>query len=111
MVCNTKTQSEDGTTTWKYKKAFETLDEAISEAKKRNASERQIIKLVGYKCTYCCKYHIGRNGTKLTEKDKDKYRKELGIGLKIVGKIDLETLQPTSKVKVVGWIDLSKIKY
>ena len=111
MICNTKTQSEDGTTTWKYKKAFETLDEAIAEAKKQNASVKQDIKLVGYKCTYCHKYHIGRNGKRLTPKEKEKYRKELGIGIKILGKIDLDTLQPTSKVKVVGWIDLSKIKY
>jgi hypothetical protein len=111
MNCNTKIISSDGTESWKYKAVFNTLDEAIAEAKKRNASIRQTIKLVGYKCTYCHKYHIGRNGKRLTEKEKEKYRKELGIGLKILGKINLEPNQSTSNLKVVGWIDLDKIKY
>ena len=40
MTCNTKSKSEDGTESWKYKKAYETLDEAIIAAKKQNARMR-----------------------------------------------------------------------
>ena len=111
MICNTKSKSEDGTQEWKYKKAFKTLDEAIIAAKKQNAKETTIEKLVAYKCTYCYEYHIGRNGKRLTDKEKDKYRKDLGIGIKVLGKINLDLLQPKSPVKVVGWIDLNKIRY
>lgn len=112
MICDTLVRTDpDGTKTYKKKKAYDTLDEAILEAKKRNASDKQIQKLEAYKCTYCYKYHIGRNGKIITEKEKIKYRKELNIGVKVLGKINLEFLQPKSPVKVVGWIDLSKIKY
>lgn len=97
MTCNTKTQSEDGKLEWKYKRAFNTLDEAIAEAKKQNAKEDHTMKLVGYKCTYCFKYHIGRNGKLLTEKDKAKLKAEIKMNQK--------------PMKIVGWIDLSKIKY
>jgi len=111
MTCNTLSKSEDGQKEWKFKKAYDTLDEAILSAKKQNAQERTVEKLEAYKCTYCYKYHIGRNGKLITQKEKDKYRKELGLGLKILGKINLETLEPESKVKVIGWIDLNKIRY
>lgn len=108
MVCNTRTKSEDGTQGFKYKKAFETLDLAIAEAKKLNALDDHTMKLVGYKCSYCCKYHIGRNGKLIKSKEKIKYKKETNSYPKILGKIILDTSLP---IKVVGWVDLSKIKY
>lgn len=111
MTCDTLVKTDlDGRKVYKKKEPYNTLDEAILAAKKMNAKESTIHKLVGYKCNYCFKYHIGRNGKLLTDKDRKKYQTELGIGLKVLGKINLDLLQPNSKVKIVGWIDLSKIK-
>src|SRR6267142_291210 len=111
MNCNTLSKTEDGKQEWKYKKTYKTLDEAIAAAKKHNAQDATIQKLVAYKCNYCHEYHIGRNGKMLTQKEKEKYKKELGIKLNVLGKINLDFLKPGSKVKVVGWVDLNKIKY
>jgi len=111
MTCNTISQTDEGKQEWKYKKAYSTLDEAILAAKRKNAQELTIQKLVAYKCSYCYQYHIGRNGKMLTQKEKEKYKKELGIQLNVLGKISLDFLKPGSKVKVVGWVDLNKIKY
>lgn len=117
MVCNTKTLSEDGKQEYKYKKVFETLDEAIAEAKKMNAREDHTMKLVGYKCTYCHKYHIGRNGKLIKPKEKAKLKQEFGTTqktFKVVGWVDLDKLKqkPSERkgFKLVGWIDLDKIK-
>lgn len=109
MTCDTLIKTDpDGRKYYKKKKVYDKLDEAILEAKRRNASDGQFEKLEAYKCTYCHKYHIGRNGKLITEKERIKYRKELNIGVKILGKINLDTLKPNSRVKVVGWIDLNK---
>lgn len=100
MVCDTLVRTDpDGRKHYKPKKSYDSLDAAIAEAKKLNARDHQITKLVGYKCTYCCKYHIGRNGKDLTEKEKAKYKKEMNVSLKILGKINLDTLKPESGVK------------
>ena len=113
--------SEIGRKTYKDKKSFETLKEAILECKVFNAKPKQISKVVSYKCKSCHKYHIGRNGTTLTEKYKAKLNAELD---KIFGsrrkrnqeterkKIannsdDMFTLTPN--FKVVGKIDLDKV--
>ena len=53
---------ENGDKVWKNKKKFNTLDEAIIEAKRINSLSKTIHKVVSYKCTVCHKYHIGRNG-------------------------------------------------
>lgn len=112
MTCDTLIRTDpDGRKHYKSKKVYNTLDDAIAAAKKQNASDKQITKVVSYKCNYCQKYHIGRNGKNLTEKEKAKYKKETNSFPKILGKIDLDTLKPTSPIKVVGWVDLSKIKY
>ena len=92
MICDTLIKTDpDGRKHYKSKKAYNSLDEAIAEAKKLNALPQQITKLVGYKCTYCGNYHIGRNGKTLTQKEKDKYFKETvdNVKFKVVGKIDL----------------------
>lgn len=49
----------------KPKVQFETMDLAIAEAKKLNLQPKRIHKLVSYKCSICCKYHIGSNGKEL----------------------------------------------
>lgn len=112
MICDTLIRTElDGRKIYKSKKAYLTLDLAIAEAKRLNTYDKQLTKLVAYKCTYCQKYHIGRNGKELTEKEKNKYKKELNIGTKILGKIDLSSLDKNPIVKVVGWVDLNQIRY
>lgn len=90
-------KKEDGTEVRKPKKKFDTQEEAIEQCKKLNARPQQITKLVPYKCPHCHKFHIGRNGKKIS----DKYRKKLikdntisnrpkNLGnFKVVGKIDL----------------------
>lgn len=91
MICDTLIRTDpDGRKHYKPKMAYDTLDSAILSAKKMNIYDKQLTKLVGYKCTHCQKYHIGRSGRDLTEKEKEKYRKELGVSLKIVGYIDLK---------------------
>lgn len=62
MKCKTKVYNETGFTI-KDKVQYETLDDAISIAKKMN-SKLQIgqKKVVGYKCDQCFKYHVGHNG-------------------------------------------------
>jgi len=102
MVCNTKTLTEDGKQEYKYKKSFDTLDKAIAEAKKQNARDDHDMKLVGYKCTYCHLYHIGRNGKLITPKEKAKLKAELKAE---------EQAKLNKGFKVVGWIDLDKIRY
>ena len=108
--CDTLVRTEaDGKKVFKKKEPFNTLDEAILEAKRMNCKESTIHKLFAYKCTYCHKYHIGRNSKILSDKDREKYRKELGVSVKILGKIDLD--KDKKGFKVLGWIDLDKIKY
>lgn len=64
----------DGTKVMRPKKAFATDKEAIEAARRANLKPTQIHKLVAYKCPECGKWHIGRNFTKLTPKDREHYR-------------------------------------
>ncbi len=54
---------------------FETLELAIEHAKKVNSLDHVIHKVVAYKCRKCYKYHVGRNGKELTEKERAKFKK------------------------------------
>lgn len=100
---------------YKNKQKFDTLEDAIKQAKIMNSQEHRIHKVVSYKCDQCHKYHIGKNGKALKDKDKQKYQKELHIPTKEeiqkikqrIFKSDIEH----ANFKVVGKIDLSKIKY
>lgn len=67
-------RTEDGTEVKRNKKKFETSDIAIITAKKINAMEGTIHKLVAYKCSKCGFYHIGHTNKVLTDKDKMKAR-------------------------------------
>lgn len=98
---------------YKDKKKFDTLDDAIYSCKVLNSKDERISKVVPYKCKWCCKYHIGRNGKQVKEKDKLKYQKELHVLnkeetqkiKKNIFKSDVEH----ANFKIIGKIDLSKI--
>jgi len=78
MECQTLIKiNPDGSKEYRPKKSYKTLDEAIQSAKIQNIKDKQITKLVGYKCKQCQKYHIGRNGKTLTKKEKNKFKKYL----------------------------------
>lgn len=77
----------------KEKRKYDTLDDAIWSAKRANLkSGAGGEKLVAYKCGTCQKYHIGRTGRKLDEKDIKHIQDELikhQPKFKCVGKIAL----------------------
>lgn len=60
--------SHDGEKVFKPKKKFKTQDEAIEACKKINSQEKQIHKVVPYRCKHCGSYHIGRNGNLVKRK-------------------------------------------
>jgi hypothetical protein len=92
MECSTKRIDKDGNLIEKPKKQFNTLDAAIKHCKEENVRDDRTEKVAPYKCTVCCKYHVGRNGSIIKEKEKIKLRKELEPRLKIVGKIDSDAI-------------------
>lgn len=60
-VCQTFSHIDDnGMMIMKDKKKFLTDKEAIAEAKRVNALDKTIHKLVAYKCKKCQYWHIGR---------------------------------------------------
>ncbi len=125
MQCKTFSHINDkGGKSYKNKKSFDTLKEAILECKVLNAKPKQITKLVSYKCKDCCKYHIGRNGKTLTEKYKAKLNTELDKlfpsrrkrnNSKIKSRVIDNDANATDtrfrggQFKVIGTIDLSKV--
>jgi len=74
MECQTLDRYENGIPIFKYKKKFNTLDDAIYQAKIVNSSDFTIHKVVAYKCRICLKYHLGRNGKESTDKQRLKYK-------------------------------------
>lgn len=61
----------------KPKKSYETEKEALKIARFLNTQENIIHKMIAYKCSTCGKWHIGNNGSELTEEDRMHYRKLL----------------------------------
>ena len=57
------------------KKTFDTEQEALKMARFLNTKENTIHKMVAYKCSECGKWHIGRNKTLLSNKDREEYKK------------------------------------
>jgi transposase-like protein len=43
-------------------------------------------KVVAYKCKSCHKFHVGRNGNTISDKEKEKWKPK---GFTIIGKINL----------------------
>jgi hypothetical protein len=99
---------ENGVTLTKPKKQFETLELAIAVAKIENAKDEHDLKVVAYKCNTCHKFHIGRNGKPLTEKERAKRKMELDTEVR---KKEYQKSHPYSRLKVVGYVDLDKIRY
>ena len=58
------------------KKAYDTQDEAIDIAKIINSQDHVIHKVVPYKCSVCHKYHLGRNGKELKDKERIKHKNQ-----------------------------------
>lgn len=65
---------EDGSPVYKEKICFNSDKEAIEFAKKMNKmnATHMIHKLIAYKCPKCCKWHVGRSMTQLSEKNRIK---------------------------------------
>ena len=61
----------------KPKKSYETEKEALKIARFLNTQENIIHKMIAYKCSTCGKWHIGNNGSELTEEDRIHYKKLL----------------------------------
>jgi hypothetical protein len=90
MECTTKHVDRiTGELIDKPKIKFKNLESAIKHAKSVNSLPDRKYKVVSYKCHICYGFHVGRNGKELSTKDKDKYKKALNRGFKIIGKIDL----------------------
>lgn len=80
MECETSERYDENLNPiMKPKLKFDTLDEAIRYAKYVNAKDHIIHKVVSYKCSKCFKYHIGRNGKEVSEKERAKYKKHIKI--------------------------------
>ena len=58
----------------KPKKSYETEKEALKIARFLNTQENIIHKMIAYKCSTCGKWHIGNNGSELTEEDRIHYK-------------------------------------
>lgn len=105
MECQTKEYiNQNGEWVMKSKHQFDTLEEAIKVAKIENSRPERIHKVVAYKCKSCFKYHIGRNGKEISDKERLKLQKD-GIKAK-----PLTFQEKLANVKIVGYIDLTKIK-
>lgn len=61
----------------KPKKSYETEKDALKIARFLNTQENIIHKMIAYKCSTCGKWHVGNNGSELTEEDRIHYRKLL----------------------------------
>lgn len=68
---------------YKPKRAFDTQDEAIEVAKFINAQDHVIHKVVPYRCKACGKYHLGRNGKILKDKERQKHKNQIYNSFKI----------------------------
>lgn len=78
MECHTiQGYDENHNPIYKQKKSWKTQDECIDVAKYINSQDHVIHKVVPYRCTVCGKYHLGRNGKKLTDKEREKHKKQL----------------------------------
>ncbi len=109
MECTTLDRvEENGVMVMRPKRQFDTLDKAIEVAKLENAKSDHIHKVVAYKCNTCFKYHVGRNGKPLTDKEKEKRQREISTKVKVKQE---QREYALSNLKVVGYIDLSKIRY
>jgi len=80
MKCQTlERYDEQGQPIYKPKKVYNTQDEAIDVAKFINSQDHVIHKVVPYHCKQCDKYHLGRNGKILKDKEREKHKKQIKL--------------------------------
>jgi hypothetical protein len=80
MQCTTLDRvEENGIMVMRPKKQFDTLDQAIAVAKIENANPEHTHKVVAYKCNVCHKYHVGRNGKPLSDKERSKRQTSIWV--------------------------------
>ena len=78
MDCQTlERYDENGLPVYKPKKSFDTQEQAIEFAKFVNSQDHVIHKVVPYRCKTCNKYHLGRNGNVLKDKERQKRKEQL----------------------------------
>jgi len=78
MECQTlERYDKQGLPVYKPKRVFDTQDEAIEVAKFINSQDHVIHKVVPYRCNVCHKYHLGRNGKILKDKERQKHKKQV----------------------------------
>lgn len=76
-ACSTKQiDVETGQITIKNKLKYDSLNEAINIAKRMNMEDDRVMKVVAYKCQKCHFYHVGKNGSLLTKKYKNKLKNQ-----------------------------------
>ena len=59
------------------KKSYGTEREALNIARFLNTQPNIIHKMIVYKCIKCGKWHIGNNGSVLTDEEREKIKKKL----------------------------------
>lgn len=78
MKCHTISHFDElGNAVFKEKKKYITLDDAIVVAKIMNCDDDREFKVVAYKCQYCHQYHIGKNGNFVTDRDRNKLKRQI----------------------------------
>lgn len=78
MECQTvERYDEQHNPVYRPKKSWDTQDEAIKVAKFINSRDHVIHKVVPYRCKVCKKYHLGRNGKELKEKERQKHKNQI----------------------------------
>lgn len=113
--CQTKIIEDGNKIVFQDKAKFETLDDAIVECKRQNLIPTRTEKVVPYKCKVCHTYHVGRNGTIISEKYREKLIKEKreekrelfnenlrNADFKVLGTVDLNKFDTTVKIRKNG---------
>jgi len=78
MECQTlKRYNESSQPIYKKKVPYNTMADAIKAAKNINSRDHVIHKVVAYKCSKCYKFHVGRNGKELKDKERNKLKLQL----------------------------------
>lgn len=92
MQCQ-KTIIEEGATKVVDKIRYLTMVSAIKNAAIMTAHDKSRLVFNAYKCGECLKYHVGRTPIRLSIREQKKLKREYklikDLGVKIVGKIDL----------------------
>jgi hypothetical protein len=103
--CQTIVIDDDGNEVLKDKVQFKDKIDAMIKSKVVMLNKNVTDTLDVYKCGICNSYHIGRNGEKISDFDRKKYKHDLA---RLFKKRELERLK-NFKPKIVGKIDLSTI--